>query len=254
MVSITAGIIGVILLVIGIIIIFSIIGIGAMFLGPFILLFFGIVLIKKRIHLIGYALVAFGILALFNLIFSIHLGEILLAVIFLYIGVRLLKKKDSPYSQNKKQRGDYTRTIDSDDKDWAKAGHGQTTKQKSGPTLRKSFIGDLHLMHDSFELEDMNIWHGIGDVKIDLSKAMIPEGETELVISGWVGDIDIYIPYDIDVSVEATVTFGELEILNRRQGGIRRQLSVATKEYPESKRRVKIILSLFLGDIDVRFL
>jgi lia operon protein LiaF len=261
-VTVTVGILGVILLITGLAIVFSIIGIGAMLIGPLFLLLIGVILLKNSLRFLGLVFVFLGILALFNIVFHIHIGGILVAIIFLYIGIKLLRKKDKSPSNHDVRQGQYGRTIDSDDKNWVDDGihHAKKSSNKLyketvlQATQRRSFIGDLYLMHHQFELENMNVWHGIGDVKIDLSKAMIPEGETVLVINGWIGDIDIYIPYDVDVSVHASVTFGELEVLNRRQGGLGRQLSVATKDYPDSTRRVKIILSLLIGDIDVRFL
>lgn len=131
---------------------------------------------------------------------------------------------------------------------------GDSTVQFKSPRFRNSLIGDFHLLNSRFELDDMNISYGIGDVKIDLSKAIIPEGESTIVISGLIGDVDIYVPYDLDVSVNATVTFGELEILGYKQGGINRQISLATKEYEHASRKIKVSISSFIGDVDVRFL
>ncbi|MGV3488919.1 MAG: cell wall-active antibiotics response protein LiaF [Tuberibacillus sp.] len=255
--SAVGGIIGAIVLLIGIVILFTIIGIGMMFIGPLILLLIGFVLVKKRVRILGLIFIVLGALALFNIIFHINLGEIILAVILVYIGIHLLKRNQKSY-QNTKDKGYYSRTIDSDDKNWSASFREEPKEAKAReegePEQRRSFIGDLHLMHDQFELKNMNIWHGIGDVKIDLSKAMISKGETVVFINGWIGDIDIYVPYDMDISVNASVTYGELEVLNRRQSGFGRQLTVATKDYPESSRKVKIIISLLIGDIDVRFL
>ncbi len=47
------------------------------------------------------------------------------------------------------------------------------------------------MMKDPFELNDLNVSGFIGDVKIDLSKAMIPEGESTMTISGVIGNVDV---------------------------------------------------------------
>ncbi len=256
------SLIGAILILIGFIVLLTLIGIGAMLIGPLIFIVLGIVFLKKKRRLIGIILLALGIVAFFNTVFHINLGTVLVAILFLYFGYRMLKRRDEsdgPAFQRDRRK----RRGRDGGSDWIDAEIERIKKHihpdpepvtAGGPLFQRSFIGDLHLMHHRFVLEDMNIWHGIGDVKIDLSKAIIPEGETVLVINGWFGDVDIYIPYDLDVSVNATVTVGELDILDRRAAGVQRHLSVATKDYKLSTRRVKIIVSLFIGDINVRFL
>ena len=64
-------------------------------------------------------------------------------------------------------------------------------KQTAGPP--QLFIGELRMMKDPFELNDLNVSGFIGDVKIDLSKAMIPEGESTMTISGVIGNVDVYV-------------------------------------------------------------
>ncbi len=99
----------------------------------------------------------------------------------------------------------------------------------------------------------MSIRNGIGDIKIDLTKAIISDGETVIIIQGWIGDIDIYIPYDLDVSIQGIVTIGDLNVFESRQSGFNRTIECTTEDYKSSVRRVKIVLSLFIGDIDVRY-
>jgi lia operon protein LiaF len=87
---------------------------------------------------------------------------------------------------------------------------------------------------------------------LDLSKAIIPEGESAIVISGLIGDVDIYVPDDLDVSVAATVSAGYLDILGHHQGGVNRQIMLETKGYEQARRKVKISISLLVGDVGVR--
>ncbi|HEX7063733.1 MAG TPA: cell wall-active antibiotics response protein LiaF [Bacillales bacterium] len=158
--------------------------------------------------------------------------------------------------QDQKQPRDDT--VESEKKEKADRTEKQ---QENGPTVtfkqpefRSSLIGDFRLMNSRFELDDLNLSNFIGDVKIDLSKAIIPEGVSTLAISGFIGDVDIYVPYDLDVSVSTSVTVGNLDVLGHKQGGFNRQIFLATKDYPQSSRKVKISISVFIGDVDVRFL
>lgn len=128
-----------------------------------------------------------------------------------------------------------------------------TAFQTGEANVRKAFIGEVHYT-ERFELKDLSIQQAIGDVKIDLTKAIVQEGETVIIINGWVGDIDIYVPYDLPVIVDASVFFGELEIFDKHETGMNRHITIKSTQYDEAAKKVKIILSLFVGDIDVRHL
>ena len=119
---------------------------------------------------------------------------------------------------------------------------------------RSSLFGDFHLTSGRFELRNLQIWQGVGDVKIDLSRALLPEAETFLVINGWVGDVTVYVPVDLSVSVAAEVTIGDIEALGHRQGGINRRVMMKSRNYDDAVRKVNIIVSLIVGDIDVRYI
>ncbi|MDQ0340678.1 lia operon protein LiaF [Caldalkalibacillus uzonensis] len=130
--------------------------------------------------------------------------------------------------------------------------HHQHTRYHQ-PYQVSSLIGDFMLHHHRFELRDMKVNNGIGDVKIDLSKAIIPPGETTLQINGLVGDIHVYVPYELEVSVQAGVFLGDLDILGYHQDGLTRRVTTQTPGYDSATKRVNIILSLGIGDIDVRY-
>ncbi len=116
-----------------------------------------------------------------------------------------------------------------------------------------SVLGDFVLLNHRFELHNMRVNNGLGDVKIDLSKAIIPPGETTLEINGWLGDIQVYVPYDLEVSVQASVLMGELNILEYQQDGFSRRISTKSSGYEHTSKRVNLTLSLILGEIDVRY-
>lgn len=116
-----------------------------------------------------------------------------------------------------------------------------------------SILGDFHMHYHRFELRDMKVTNGIGDVKIDLSKAVIPPGETTIEINALLGDIHIYVPYELEVSVQASVLMGEMDLLGHHQDGIARRFATQSAGYQQATKRVNIILSLGLGEIDVRY-
>lgn len=169
------------------------------------------------------------------LFFKINIFGLIMAGLFIFFGYNILKKEST---RNEQKEAD------------AQSYHTHTSTKN----VKKSLIGEVHYTRSRFELEDLTIQHGIGDVKIDLTKALIRDGETVIVVNGWVGDIDIYVPYDLNVSVDASISLGDLDILGQREGGVSRNISMKTTHYEDATKKVKLILSLFVGDIDVRYL
>ncbi|MDV2686288.1 cell wall-active antibiotics response protein LiaF [Alkalihalophilus lindianensis] len=120
------------------------------------------------------------------------------------------------------------------------------------PIIRKNFLGDIHYMDKQFELRDVTIWSGLGTVKMDLSKAIIPEGESIIIIQGVIGEINVYVPDDLAVAVQASSLAGEMTIFHEKHSGINQQINHAPASYKQSKRRVKLVLSMVLGEVTVR--
>ncbi len=125
--------------------------------------------------------------------------------------------------------------------------HWTETRHKS------SFIGDLYLGHDVWDLHPMNISSFIGDTTLDLTKANIPFGETKLNISAFIGDVKIFVPHDADIelSVSMSCFLGDLKVFDRQEGGIFKTMSWQSPHYPESDRKIRIIVSMFIGDVKI---
>ncbi|WP_420825889.1 cell wall-active antibiotics response protein LiaF [Scopulibacillus daqui] len=247
---------------IGIIILLGVIGLGLL-VGPLIFAAAGIFFLKKQHRWIACICFTLGLIVLFEDVFHIHIAGLFIALLFIYIGYRMFKngkktaQNKQPSVMKKDQVDDW---IDEEIENLEKEQY-QNPENNDDPVIivktpefRGSLIGDLRLINHRYELKDMNLSYGIGDNKIDLSKAIIHEGENTIVISGLIGDVDIYIPYDLDVSVAASVTIGNVEVLGYKMGGLNRQINVETKGYETATRKVKISISNFIGDIDVRHL
>ncbi|WP_340016405.1 cell wall-active antibiotics response protein LiaF [Paenibacillus sp. FSL K6-1318] len=124
----------------------------------------------------------------------------------------------------------------------------------SGNTINKSaFIGDLYMGQEVFSLKPMNISAFIGDTVIDLTKAQIPYGETKIVISSFIGDVKVFVPEDMDLGVTVTTNsfIGDMSLLNQKRGGFLSSAQAETAHYREASKKVRIIVSVFIGDVKV---
>lgn len=118
---------------------------------------------------------------------------------------------------------------------------------------RSGFIGDIHMGQDYWELKPMNISHFIGDTVLDLTKADIPYGETKVHISSFIGDVKVYVPsdYDLGIQVVSSAFIGDVKVLGQKEGGIFTNVNAKSPRYGESDKKIKLIVSTFIGDTRV---
>lgn len=123
----------------------------------------------------------------------------------------------------------------------------------SRPVNKSGFIGDLHMGSDYFELRPTNVSHFIGDTVIDLTKAQIPYGETKISISSFIGDVKVYVPNDLEVGVAVSTSafLGEVKVLDHYDSGFMKNIEQQTPYYPDASKKVRIVVSTFLGDVKV---
>lgn len=104
-----------------------------------------------------------------------------------------------------------------------------------------------------YEWNDINIQCGAGDTIIDLSETILPSGESVVFIRGLIGNITIYVPYEIDVAVKHSVIAGSTVIFDHHDSKMFNQaVSYRTQNYNESAKKIKIMTSLFAGSLEVK--
>lgn len=221
-------------------------------LFPFLVLYGGIRFLNRGRRFIGTILTIIGALFFLDTWLQIDAGEFMgfaFSLAIIYWGYRLLRSNKEEMEPpptipiGPKEQPIHQESI-------------RTQAQPFGysldtPELKQSLIGNLYLTGNRWELKDMNIWHGIGEVKIDLSRALIHDKETVIIISGWIGDIDLYIPYDLEVSFMANVNLGDIDVFGNKQGGLNRSVSLATSGFHLANKKVRIVVTLLIGDIDM---
>ncbi|MDQ0299860.1 lia operon protein LiaF [Salibacterium salarium] len=245
---------------------------------------------KNKNKWLSLLFLSFCVISLGDTILNIDLGGFIIAVVLLYFGIKLLKgqdfseeididkdlppqtqehndiKKDTvdqtPHLHQKKVEKDelpdehITEAVVSNRSSFGHSSQPDATIRNEPivtPSQKNIFIGDFKLMKRTFALQDMNLKYGIGDIAIDFSKAIVDEGETVVVLHGGIGDVDLYIPSDLNISIQASASLGDINVFKHREEGINKQAVVQTENYKESNRKVKIIISVILGDIDVRY-
>jgi lia operon protein LiaF len=123
-----------------------------------------------------------------------------------------------------------------------------------GAQFKSSFIGDVHLGQEPWELKPMVISHFIGDTVIDLTRASIPFGETPITVSAFIGDVKIFIPNDMDLEVRVISNsfIGDMRVLDRHESGMFRHLTTQTLYFEEAQRKLILTTNMFIGDVVVK--
>lgn len=121
------------------------------------------------------------------------------------------------------------------------------------PIFDRCLFGDQKTMDDAYQWHDINI-HGIyGDRVIDLSNTVLPNDTAIISIRHLAGNIEIYVPYEVEVTIHHSSLFGRAHIFGHHNWNLINQtLSYQTVNYGTSYPRVKIITSLLSGDIEVK--
>lgn len=102
----------------------------------------------------------------------------------------------------------------------------------------KGSFGSMKYDQPNWKVEPMDIQHGVGDYYFDFTRAFIPEEETLIRLSGWVGNIDIILPKDLAFSAVARSSVGDLDILGTKQEGINPNMNYKTIDYDEAERKL----------------
>ncbi|WP_144552815.1 cell wall-active antibiotics response protein LiaF [Bacillus sp. X1(2014)] len=128
----------------------------------------------------------------------------------------------------------------------------QETLIKTEPLFENIVLGQQKTPAGAYKWNDVNIQAGIGDTIIDLSFTMLPKGETVIFIRNLVGNIQILVPYDIEVSIQHSCIVGSTSVFEHHDSKLfNRVLHVKTPGYEAAEHKVKIFTSLVVGNLEV---
>jgi lia operon protein LiaF len=104
----------------------------------------------------------------------------------------------------------------------------------------------------AWDLKDESYVAFMGGVKLDLTRARIPEGRTVLDCTAFMGGIDIFVPDGIGLIMDGNTVLGGLDFLKEEAGGIiaNKRVEAGLQENPD--RVVVIRATAVMGGITVK--
>jgi lia operon protein LiaF len=224
---------GIFFFVIGVILLIVAMGLDDLLVNPVILIFASFICWRFYYRKTAIFLLIIGALSLID----VNLWALLFSFLLFYFSYKLLWN-------NKGKSSIEDSTKEDQNLQWEKS-----FSKYDQAFYRKFRLGDMQ-----YELFDLHATNAVQSIYLDLSRAIIPEGETSFTFNGVAGRVYLYLPADLDVSISSSVLFGESEILGKEKMGIHNQIQVNSQKYADANRKVKISISFLLADVQVRYL
>ncbi len=102
---------------------------------------------------------------------------------------------------------------------------------------------------EAWHLQEGVIRTAIGDIHLDLRRATLPEGETDVTLLCWVGTVQIHAPAHVGLDVQAQTFVGTVDVLGVREEGVIRDISVRTDGYERASHRLRLRISTVIGEV-----
>jgi lia operon protein LiaF len=128
---------------------------------------------------------------------------------------------------------------------------GEKILQKKNKMNKGFIVGDIRFSEPNWPLESMNLYNAIGDYYFDFSKAFIPEGETPIDISGWIGDVKMIIPENLPVEITLKVQVGDIKLFDQKSADLRSELYYRSPEYELASKKIKLNVNVKIGSIRI---
>ncbi|MCM3785991.1 cell wall-active antibiotics response protein LiaF [Neobacillus mesonae] len=129
---------------------------------------------------------------------------------------------------------------------------GRKVQPREGYIVNQNFMSNFAWDEEPWILRNTSIWHVIGEVDADLSLALPESKETVIYLQGVMGDIDLSVPEDYGVEIEAFILLGKQQFANDRKGGAINRFVYRSPGYDNSEYKVKFVISYLIGDLNVR--
>lgn len=189
--------------------------VGFFTLAAVFMIVMAIYLIRKGDEKLGYILLAVGVLILASKILAFFA-----IVILLVLGLYYMKVKHARNAGNMMQKF--------------------------------SIVESWQQQIDPWILTDMKRWSVVSEVNLDMSLAILEQPETTIELEGVIGDIDIVVPEEIGLLVDASIHLGDIKIGAMHDEGFMNTLLWQSPHYEQCETKVRLSISYYIGDIDIK--
>ena len=206
----------------------------------------GCILIGKKYfrNIVGKILFIIGAITTITTILNMMVFRFFLITILVYFLLLYFQSKKNPHwiepilTEPEEQQKEYV----------------QERLIKVGSLFQNKWFGQQKTSDTVYEWNDINIQNGIGHIVIDLSQTILPKGDAVISIRSLVGNMQILVPYGVEVFIHHSVIAGRTRVFeNRLEEQLFNQIiSYKTQGFDEAKQKVHITTAVIVGDLEVR--
>ncbi len=123
--------------------------------------------------------------------------------------------------------------------------------ETTGRLRYNKVLGDMFIDCKGRSLSNVEISVGLGDLELILNEGILSKGLNRVVISGFVGDIRIFISKETAFFCHCSNFIGDIDLGGQRSSGLSNTLEFSTPDYDQAESKLYVAANSFLGDIRV---
>ncbi|MGM8214962.1 cell wall-active antibiotics response protein LiaF [Bacillaceae bacterium W0354] len=119
--------------------------------------------------------------------------------------------------------------------------------------LPQQLLAKRETPNHPYPWQDVHIVGLVGDTVIDLTETFLPHDEDSVIsVRHGFGNIVIYVPYELEVSIHHSTLLGQVSIFNKNYGFVFNEtIAVKTENFHHTTERLKIMTSVLSGNLEV---
>ncbi|MBM7636783.1 cell wall-active antibiotics response protein LiaF [Streptococcus saliviloxodontae] len=118
---------------------------------------------------------------------------------------------------------------------------------------RNRWIGNDNHQGDTYHFDDINIIRLSGRDQINLDNVIVRGADNVIIIQKVYGPTAILVPIDVAVQLHVSSIYGSLVFFDDGAYDLRNEaVKLATADYGNSTKRVKVIINVLAGDTEVK--
>lgn len=125
------------------------------------------------------------------------------------------------------------------------------------PTFGGAEAGDFRFFGEvvrggAWQVRSQDLWAFIGDVKMDLTEAEIPEGETVIRLNAFIADMKVKAPPEIAVAISSAGFISDTRLFENKQESFFAPVEIQTPGYDSAPRKIRLETAGFISGLKVR--
>ena len=102
-----------------------------------------------------------------------------------------------------------------------------------------------------WQVASEEIYTFVGDTRLDLTQAELPTGETTLRVFGFVGDVKLVLPAEMEFSISSWAFVNDAHILGKKSDRFFSPVEYSSQGYANATHKIRFETYFFVADLDI---